>query len=283
MAEKRTPQALDWDTYSARAQGEFGSLIDGNPPEADVQAFLERHPAMVPYPEGFKESGGSGGAHGDLHFAVFTQPPLPGIERPVPDFMRIATDSGGFYPLLVEIEAPSRRVATRHGDPSAAFTHALRQVGDWRHWFSQPAHQIEFRELYKIPHRWAHRPLYPRFVLVFGRRTELEDPGVLAVGQGFSGGDLSIMSFDRLAPSPLGAFDLTVRVAKREFEAVAFSPTFRVGPRVAESLLGVTNKREALDRSAMLTDARRRFLGHRFEFWEKYARTRPLIERDVWE
>jgi hypothetical protein len=48
-------------------------------------------------------------------------------------------DSGSYGPewCLVEIEAPSKRMFTRKGDPTAALTHAIRQVRDWHAWIHE--------------------------------------------------------------------------------------------------------------------------------------------------
>lgn len=282
MPSRRHPRPVDWDEYSARLLEELRTLLESSPTEALVQSFLELHPALIPYPQGFAGGGGIRGAQGSLHFAVFTQPPLPGIERPVPDFMRIARDSGGFYPLLIEIEAPKKRVINNDGSPSAQFAQAVGQMATWQHWFAQPAHQVEFRELYQIPGRWAHRPIHPRFILVYGRRAELEDARAMAAREGFSKPEVTIMSFDRLQPSSLGAMDVTVRVVGRRFEAVAFSPTFKVGPQLAEDLALLEGKSNALERSAMAPE-RKRFLQQRILHWEKVAGQDAGITAGIWE
>jgi hypothetical protein len=83
MAED-PPPALTWEDYSTRVQQEWQRILDKTPPvpEADVQAFLERHPAMVP---GAFSTGGVGNSgHYPFPSALITQPPLHGIGANIP-------------------------------------------------------------------------------------------------------------------------------------------------------------------------------------------------------
>lgn len=282
--------AMDWDTYVDKVTKAYDDLLATQPlPEARLQRFLEQHPAMVPFPMGF--AGGSGGVrghHGSLHSALFTQPQLPGIERPVPDFMRILRDSGGIHPVLIEIEAPNRRVVNKDGYANAHFTHALGQLAEWRDWFEDSTHQQAFRELYRIPNRWVFRRINPQFLLVYGRRAELDAPQVLAPKvlaqrDGLLPANTGVMSFDRLAPSLAGRREITVRVSGRRFQAVAISPTLEVGPRNAEDLVAIDGKVPALRRSAMLTPRRRELLSERLPYWDSWIGSRPLIKAAGWE
>ncbi len=273
---------MQWDTYAALVSAAYDKLLAQDPlPERDVQRFLEQHPAMVPFPADFAGGGGGvRGHHGSLHSALFTQPPLPGIERPVPDFMRILRDSGGIHPVLIEIEAPNRRVVNKDGYANAHFTHALGQLAEWRDWFEDSAHQQAFRELYRIPDRWVFRRISPQFLLVYGRRAELDAPQVHAQRNGLLPANTGVMSFDRLAPSMAGRREITIRVSRRRFHAVAISPTLEVGPRNAEDLAAIDGKVPALRRSAMLTSKRRELLSERLPFWDNWIGSRPL--RVLW-
>jgi hypothetical protein len=109
----------------------------------------------------------------------------------------------------------------------------------------------------------------------------MEDQRALAVREGFSRPDFTIMSYDRLTTSSLGSMDITVRVVGRRFEAVAFSPTFKIGPMVVEDIEVLGQKFDALDRSDM-PQARRRFLKRRIPYWEERVR-RTRIRPNVWE
>ncbi len=45
--------------------------------------------------------------------------------------------SDDFVWYAVELERPQAKMSNKNGDPSAALTHALRQISDWRDWLSR--------------------------------------------------------------------------------------------------------------------------------------------------
>ena len=53
------------------------------------------------------------------------------------DFVIRQKASGTFEWYAVELERPQAKMFNKNGDPSAALTHALRQISDWREWLSQ--------------------------------------------------------------------------------------------------------------------------------------------------
>jgi hypothetical protein len=65
-----------------------------------------------------------GGHHGAFPNAVISKPELPGLRRPVPDFMWITKVSGLVYPVMIEIETPAKKWFTAAGIQ----THALSQA-----------------------------------------------------------------------------------------------------------------------------------------------------------
>jgi Shedu protein SduA, C-terminal/PcrA/UvrD tudor domain len=92
--------------------------------EPTMQRFLDAHP-------GFLVQDLAGGRDG----WVIPQARL-GSEH-VTDFLIAKEDYGGIAWYAVELERPQARIFTKKGDPSAALTHALRQVADWRIWLSR--------------------------------------------------------------------------------------------------------------------------------------------------
>lgn len=75
-------------------------------------------------------------------------------------------DTGSFGPEwhLVEIEAPSKRMFTKTGDPTASLTHAIQQIRDWHDWVHE---NLDFaRKL--MPHIE-----YPLGYVFIGRRSHL--------------------------------------------------------------------------------------------------------------
>ena len=92
--------------------------------EPAMQRFLDAHRGFLVQ----DLAGGSGGW-------VIPQARL-GSEH-VTDFLIAKEDYGGIAWYAVELERPQARIFTKKGDPSAALTHALRQVADWRIWLSR--------------------------------------------------------------------------------------------------------------------------------------------------
>jgi hypothetical protein len=71
---------------------------------------MELNPAFAPGADGLGD--GTHGSEGDL---LYSQPPLPGIERPVPDFIWITRNSEDLIPVLIEIKTPTAAEEAREG------------------------------------------------------------------------------------------------------------------------------------------------------------------------
>lgn len=171
MSTSARPAAESWSGNVARLTTEWRALLASDPPEPDVQVFLERHPSLVP---GATDNIGPHGHHGVCWSAVIRQPELPGLDRRVPDFMWVRRDTAAVRPILVEIEAPSKRWFIGSRAPSADLTQALDQLTEWKVWFADPANQQTFRRAY-VPAAYSHRALEPQYVLVFGRDGEFRN------------------------------------------------------------------------------------------------------------
>ena len=148
------PSAPSVDDYAELSQSEWTQLLESSPDEKNVQSFLERNPAFLP--GAWTPSVKSG--HYPLHCAAISQPILPGLNARRPDFMLVSTHSSMWYPTLIEIERPSKRIFTGGGIPSADFSEARNQLAQWRTWFSIPENVQTFIASYGIPN-WMHRDI----------------------------------------------------------------------------------------------------------------------------
>lgn len=265
-----------FEPYQHWVEAEFAALLSSAPGERQVQTFLERHPAIVP---GALTPGSSSG-HYPLHCALIAQPPLPGFRSRIPDFMWIATHSGTWYPTLIEIESPHKRLFTTDGRPTAKFTEARTQLAQWRAWFQNPTNVHQFMELYAVPDTWRRDKGWKlHTILVYGRRPEFDGSPELSRLRGslMSADDGELMSFDRLAPDPKLDGVITVRArGEGRFEAIWVPETFGTSASIAAGLLRIDGISEALDRNDRIPEARRAFLKERVEYWRAWARAPGL-------
>jgi len=197
---------------------------------------------------------------------VFTQPVLPGLERPVPDFMRIVRNSQSIQPILIEIESPQKTWARRDRQQPETYTQAMTQISDWRVWLNDPVNILQFMELYRIPRLQRGRLFRPKYVLVFGRRSESQGHEVEhGRREAMAPEGVTTMTFDRLYPNYYGQNDVTVRVSGRRLTAVAVQPTIHPTPRVAADLAEIEGWNDALGTSAYLSARQRASLQQQLE------------------
>ena len=261
------------DSYYSRARSELRSLLSQSDDEQDFQHLLERYPILVP--------GVNRESHSPIHRALFSQPYLPGLTSRVPDFMWIVTNSATVTAVLVEIERPGKKMFNQDGGQSAAFTQALGQLSDWRNWSHEPTNVDQFRTVYRLDgNRTTRRNLRFSYILVYGRRAEFGKDSVLAdrrsAGQRSRNADEVWMSWDRLSPQEYGEGCLTVKVGRStgEFKCIYVPDRVMLGPSEAADFVKISGKQDALARNAHLSEARRRFLGERFSYWDRWAHGR---------
>jgi hypothetical protein len=149
--------------------------------EEEVHQFLVRYPAFLPLWFPYENT-------------VFSKLPLG--NQHVVDFAFARENTPGVTWHLVEIEKPQSRLFTKSGNPSAALSHGLRQILDWKTWF------LENRDYVRryFPYREQVDAIglcEPELLLVIGRRAEVAD-GDRKLMQRLSNG-VDIMTFDRLA------------------------------------------------------------------------------------
>lgn len=257
--------------YATRVRRELKALLASEPGEHEVHAFLERHPALMP---GALTPGSTSG-HYPLHCALITKPILPGFHSHEPDFMWIATHSGTWFPTLIEIERPGKRLFTKNGQPTAQFTQARTQLAQWRSWFQSPTNVQQFMELYALPAEWREgRSWKLHMILIYGRREEFITSPKLAKLRSslMPSADEELMSFDRLKMDPSLQAVITVRPAGGgRFHAVWVPETFGTSAAIAESLLCIDGLTDAIDQNQQISGARGAFLQKRIIHWRKWV------------
>ena len=117
-------QFVSWDEITSDEVAAFESALDGARDEHDMQRFLEAHPRMLIQ-------------HLVAGRSAWIIPKKRLGSEHETDFVIVQKASDDFVWHAVELERPQARIFNRNGDPSAALTHALRQISDWRDWLSE--------------------------------------------------------------------------------------------------------------------------------------------------
>lgn len=266
------PKGFHVDGYVEDRNRKYRSLLETIESEEDLIRFLENNPSFVP---GAWTPGTKSG-HYPLHCALITRPELKGLTTKIPDFMWVSTHSSGWYPTLIEIENPTKKIFMKKGVPTSDFTQARNQLEQWRTWFNNPSNIHQFMEQYRIPDYMRNeRQMKLHMILVYGRRKEFESDANRSKDRMslMPYPDAELMSCDRLACDRELYNAITIRFnANSRYEAVSVPPTFKLGPNLADRLLHIDGIDEALDKTVDLTPDRRSFLKRRLSYWKDWAR-----------
>lgn len=278
------PAAMAWEDYEHRVKTDWRALLDSSEGqiEKNIQRFLEMHPCLVP--GGQSMSGPSG--HSAFPAALITQPRLPGFGERVPDFLWLASDSLHQYAVLIEIEAPSKRMFTNAGVPTTHFTQAQTQLAQWKAWLSVPENEALFRSHYFPSDSFRWRRFVPQYVLIYGRRSEIEDrPHLNHIRAQMAREHEYHMTFDRLYPIKDQDQYMTVKYDGKSYKAVALPATLRLGPLAADYRHLIAEKEKIVDDTPYLSEERKSFLKDRFSYWDEWARggNKGLMNTGDWE
>lgn len=264
------PPRVSNDEYVALCNRRYKELLAGDPEEPLVQDFLEKHPCLVP---GHSTPGARSG-HMPLHCSLITQPKLEGLGKYIPDFMWVSTHSGAWFPTLIEIEKPGKKIFKRDGTPSAHFTRARNQLNQWRSWFEDPTNQLLFSQQYGIPDYMRARRMQLHMILIYGRRSEFENDTRLTRQRGtlLAGPDEELVSFDALQADGDMTQAFTVKALSHgQYQAVSVPPVFSTGPDLADRLLSINGIAETLDGNPDIAEERKIFLKQRIPYWREWA------------
>ncbi len=241
------PPPMDVHTYADRVMAEWRSLLDCDPTEPEVQAFLEAHPLLVPGAHlGLGAITPTG--HAPFPQALITQPPLRGLTTRVPDFLWLAMDSLVFNPVFIEIEAPGKRWVTSQGRQHHQLTEALDQIVDWRDWLEKPANREIFLEGYQVPRLIRER----KWQLIFGRKSE-NPRAVARIRRSLLESNIITYPYEKLEPDLDSANYPCVRCGPNGYRATMMPPTVVLGPNSAENWSLIAEKERAIEASPWMT------------------------------
>jgi hypothetical protein len=211
---------------------------------------------------------------------VFREAPLKGLARDkYPDFMWITRSTDLVTPICIELERPGKRWFTQAGRPTAKLTQALDQLTDWKVWFSEPENQSIFRKTY-LRGEYEDRHLLPQYVLIFGRVSEFETPGLhkrpdrLRKKLDFMRRvDEQFMTFDSLRPKSEYSDFVTLSMTADGPVLHAVPPSFTTGPLTAGIAGVIRDPRDAIYRTEIWDDARKAYVMERWFHWQHVADT----------
>ena len=115
---------VDWQNINHKEVDELERLLVEGRSERALQTFLQCTPVIIAQM-----------LHGGHARWVIPQKRLG--DKYVTDFVIGERHSLGHFWYPVELESPTLKLFTKAGDPSAALTHAIRQIQDWRAWIDQ--------------------------------------------------------------------------------------------------------------------------------------------------
>ncbi|WP_341843799.1 Shedu anti-phage system protein SduA domain-containing protein [Chitinophaga caseinilytica] len=123
--------------------------------------------------------------------------------------------------VFIEIEKPHSRFFKETGnDFHPDFVQALQQINKWRAWLKlEPSNLQQFSEstIKGIKKPLSDNPVFPKFVLVFGRREEIQSTMRRKLVKGQETEDFKIITYDSLLEAPEQHQELYLGVRKNEY------------------------------------------------------------------
>lgn len=267
---KDAPKIPDSKVYAQKAMKEFKDLIESFPSdESKFQNFFEKNPHLLPGSrDEFSGVGGSG--HHPHLLCLITQPKISGIINRQPDFMWLANDSVYFSPVIIEIEAPSKKYFKKDETPSSHFNQAVHQLQEWQTILSRPENILKFYQDYSIPDDLRDITFRPQYALIYGQRNEFENDKLLKMKRGnILPHNQTMMSYDRIKPNYLVNNIVCCTVKDGKYFAKYVSPLFHIGP-YQDQLLDIHGLSNAIQRSTSISGKRRKFLIQKLPFCLEY-------------
>ncbi len=266
------PKIPDFNAYERKARKELTSLLENFPSdESKFQNFFEQNPHFVPGSrDEFSGVGGSG--HHPHLLCLITQPKISGLINRQPDFMWLASDSVFFSPIIIEIEAPSKKYFKSDGKPTSHLNQAVHQLQEWQTILSRPENILKFYEDYAIPQDLRDITFQPHFALIYGRRNEYKSDKVLNMKRGnILPHNQTMMSYDRIFPNYLVNSFTCCTVRNGKYFAKYVSPIFHIGPD-EDHFLDIHNLDKAIQNSKSISAKRRKFLLNKLPFCVEFLK-----------
>ncbi|WP_417241392.1 Shedu anti-phage system protein SduA domain-containing protein [Celeribacter sp.] len=191
---------------------DFLTLLDEEHKEQRYQDFMERNTGLIP--RMFVQN------HG-VHFGLVLRKLSFGADYKS-DFFFFSKSSIDWHAVFIEIEKPSSRYFKRKSNEiSPDFQKAIHQIKTWEAWLNDQSNAAGFLaslSTLQVPAHMAKHPTAFKFVLVHGRRAEIENsPQRKQLVKSYETPNFKIMSFDSLVENLNGNYPLNIGVRHNEY------------------------------------------------------------------
>lgn len=190
---------------------EFKDLINRKEVEQKYQAFLEKNTSFIP-----REFVQNHGIHNRLVIRK-----IPFGKDYTTDLFFLAKSSDDWNCVFIELEKPhSRFFKDNSNNFHSDFLAGLQQINTWRGWLETPGNLDHFvnSTIGPLKQPMPNNPFYPKYVLVFGRRSEYEKNGIRkGLIRAQERCDFKIITYDSLLENTENNYELYLSVRKNEY------------------------------------------------------------------
>lgn len=186
---------LKLEMENKRLAKEFKELLDRNEKEEVYQKFLEENPKLIPT-QRFELN------HFVHNNIIITKMPL--LKDYKCDFFYLSKSSARWNVVFIELEKPSAKFFTSEGNPTQEFNRGMSQIKDWQTYFKTPEFKLAFKQdpiiktLMSEILRFYDNEINFKYVLVIGRRKDLEDGNYYKKRDSYITDEIDIVTYDYL-------------------------------------------------------------------------------------
>lgn len=221
-------------------KNEFIKLLDKEEKEEVYQRFLENHTKLIP-------TGAFGLNHGIHMSLIFSKMPIGNIYKS--DFFLISKSSAEWNLVFIELEKPSANLFTKEGRYAQDLNQGIKQINDWKHYFSQPENQLSFKKhpvvkkLLSFNEVMYENPINFKYIIVIGRRKTLIERNQMKYWISLNNGkaDTYIMTYDSLLEGCEQKNDRYIGHVEKEFLCIDSESMIHGDTQFGINLLSTTD------------------------------------------
>jgi hypothetical protein len=266
------PPPIEDSEYKVELQNEFLQLLEQHSTnEKAFQTLFEKNPGMLPGAK--SEFDGFPSGHGPYLQTLISQPKISGLVNRRPDFLWISYDSCALCPVLIEIEAPSKKHFNKNGTPTSNLKNAINQLQEWKATLEDPINIQKFCADYDL-RQLGKLTFEPYYLLIYGRRGEyLENEWLTRKRAQLlpRRERMFLMSYDRLIPVRVNKY-MCCTVKNGMYTAKCLSPNFTLSP-YDDNYSRINNFEKAVSNMQFTSNERKKFLIEKIPYWLKFLKS----------